>query len=205
MGIDKRHLYEHDIRVPMLVRGPGVPKNLTLDEIVLNIDMAPTIVELITQSKEISSKMDGRNFMSLFSGVDSSDSLTCSWRSDFLVSYHGEGHAVSGMFGQSQDTFDIAHPQDSINNTYNCLRTMVLNSSSWIAISSDVDEINAPTGTNTVYCQFKDDESFVEFYDLSSDPWQLNNRANELTTEERLALTTRMDALKACSGKSCRV
>ena len=42
---DKRQLYEHDIRVPMIVRGPGVPAGKTMDATVLNIDIAPTICE----------------------------------------------------------------------------------------------------------------------------------------------------------------
>ena len=45
---DKRHLYEHDIRIPFIVRGPGVPKNSTEDAIVLNIDVAPTITDITT-------------------------------------------------------------------------------------------------------------------------------------------------------------
>merc|ERR1712183_530712 len=43
LSMDKRHLYEHDIRVPFVVRGPNIPKNTTSDKLVANIDIAPTI------------------------------------------------------------------------------------------------------------------------------------------------------------------
>src|SRR5688572_14611964 len=45
--IDKRHAYEESMRVPMLVWGPGVVKGGTkVDEIVLNVDVAPTLLDI---------------------------------------------------------------------------------------------------------------------------------------------------------------
>jgi N-acetylglucosamine-6-sulfatase len=38
--------YEEDIRVPLLVRGPGVPEGRMLSQLVLNNDLAPTFGEL---------------------------------------------------------------------------------------------------------------------------------------------------------------
>ena len=35
-----------DIRVPLLVRGPGVQANTEINDVVVNIDLAPTIVEM---------------------------------------------------------------------------------------------------------------------------------------------------------------
>ncbi|HEY6771671.1 MAG TPA: sulfatase-like hydrolase/transferase, partial [Solirubrobacterales bacterium] len=42
----KDYLYEEGERVPLIVRGPGVPQNTTRDQLVANIDLAPTIVAL---------------------------------------------------------------------------------------------------------------------------------------------------------------
>jgi N-acetylglucosamine-6-sulfatase len=39
-------LYEPSIRVPLILRGPGVPKGLHLAQTVANIDLAPTIVDV---------------------------------------------------------------------------------------------------------------------------------------------------------------
>lgn len=38
--------YEHSIRIPLVVRGPGVPANRTVDAFVLHTDLAPTMAEL---------------------------------------------------------------------------------------------------------------------------------------------------------------
>ena len=43
LGSDKRHMYETDIRVPFVVSGPGFPRNVTTDRVVMNIDIAPSI------------------------------------------------------------------------------------------------------------------------------------------------------------------
>ena len=60
---DKRHLYEHDIRIPMVMRGPGIKAGSKLDKAVLNIDVAPTLVDIMTGS--VPDDMDGRSFKSL--------------------------------------------------------------------------------------------------------------------------------------------
>ena len=44
IGTGKIHLYEPSIRVPLIVRGPGVPRGLVLSQPVSNVDLAPTIL-----------------------------------------------------------------------------------------------------------------------------------------------------------------
>src|SRR5204863_3669776 len=44
---DKRSAYDESLRIPLLLRYPKlVPKNQTRDELVLNIDLAPTFLDL---------------------------------------------------------------------------------------------------------------------------------------------------------------
>src|SRR5215211_825507 len=42
----KNFLYEEGERVPLIIRGPGVPEGVTRDQLVANIDLAPTIVAI---------------------------------------------------------------------------------------------------------------------------------------------------------------
>lgn len=47
LSVERRLAYEESIRLPLLVRYPGLIKgNTILDEIVLNIDIAPTLLTL---------------------------------------------------------------------------------------------------------------------------------------------------------------
>lgn len=41
----KQYPYEPSIRVPLLMRGPGLPKGETREQLVANVDLAPTIVD----------------------------------------------------------------------------------------------------------------------------------------------------------------
>ena len=60
--------------------------------------------------------------------------------------------------------------QDAANNTFVCLRTL---SAPHATSMNEAEE----EGEDSLYCQFYDDEHFVEFYDLRLDPYQMKNRA----------------------------
>ncbi len=82
----KNSSYEESIRVPLVVRGPGVPAGRSLAHPVLNIDIAPTIAELAGLA--IPESVDGRSLVPLLR--EGPPSLA-SWRTDFLVEHFGEG------------------------------------------------------------------------------------------------------------------
>ena len=46
MPIDKRQPYEFDIRVPFILRGPGIPANTISNVPVLMVDLAPTLLDI---------------------------------------------------------------------------------------------------------------------------------------------------------------
>jgi N-acetylglucosamine-6-sulfatase len=70
--------YEEAMRVPLIVRGPGVPESNTVHEMVLNNDIAPTFATLGGAS--VPSFVDGRSFVPLLG----SSSPPPEWRSAFL-------------------------------------------------------------------------------------------------------------------------
>jgi N-acetylglucosamine-6-sulfatase len=54
-------LYEPSIRVPLIMRGPGIPAGLRLNQRVANIDLAPTIVDAAGATPD--RVMDGRSLL----------------------------------------------------------------------------------------------------------------------------------------------
>jgi len=72
--------YEESIRVPLLVRGPGVMRDCTRDELVANIDLAPTVAELA--GVDVPSFVDGRSFVRL---LRHSPMAGHSWRRRLLI------------------------------------------------------------------------------------------------------------------------
>jgi N-acetylglucosamine-6-sulfatase len=78
---DKRASYNEGMRIPMVMRLPEqFPKNSTLDEMVLNIDIAPTILDMA--NAEIPSLMQGKSILPLFATPKKTD-----WRKSFLFTY----------------------------------------------------------------------------------------------------------------------
>src|SRR5581483_9490814 len=79
---DKRMAYEESIRVPLLMRYPKlIAPGSTRDEMALNIDIAPTLVDLA--GADAPTKMHGRSLVPLLRGE------TSGWRTSFLSEYFG--------------------------------------------------------------------------------------------------------------------
>lgn len=183
LPIDKRQLYEFDIRVPLLVRGPGIKPKQNIKEPVLNIDLAPTFMNIA--GYDTWKSMDGRSFLPL---VDPSQNKT-HWRTDFLVEYTGEGKDKADPMcphvgpGETE-CFPDCVCEDAFNNTYACVRTL--------------------SKINLQYCEFADRENFVEVYNLTSDPHQLTNLAKAVDPTLLVKMNQRLIKLESCSGSDCR-
>jgi N-acetylglucosamine-6-sulfatase len=81
--IDKRHMYEESIRVPMLVRCPPLVRPETVvRELVQNTDVAPTLLEAAGVTPPES--MDGRSFLPLLRGE------AVPWRDAVYYEYYWE-------------------------------------------------------------------------------------------------------------------
>ena len=55
-----------------------------------------------------------------------------------------------------------------------------------------------------MYCEFDDDEHFLEFYEHGSDPWQLDNCAAKVPPAKIAGYHARLSKLRACAGVACR-
>lgn len=78
---DKRLMYEPSIRIPMMLRFPGqVKARTTSDEMVLNLDMAPTLLEIAGVG--VPAEMQGKSFLPLAEGKN------VEWRKDWLYEYY---------------------------------------------------------------------------------------------------------------------
>jgi arylsulfatase A-like enzyme len=79
----KFRVYEEDIRVPLLIRGPGVEAGATRDQLAVNVDLAPTMARWGGATAD--RVMDGQSLMPLLGEGGESQN----WRTDFLVElYH---------------------------------------------------------------------------------------------------------------------
>jgi arylsulfatase A-like enzyme len=79
---DKRFMHEPSIRVPLVVRYPRMVKaGLACEKMALNLDLAPTIIELAGLKPPHS--MQGQSLVPLMKGLQ-----PASWRKDWLYEYY---------------------------------------------------------------------------------------------------------------------
>jgi N-acetylglucosamine-6-sulfatase len=57
----KTRVYEESIRVPLQMRGPGIPRGETVSDLAINADLAPTIVDVANANAGL--LMDGRSLI----------------------------------------------------------------------------------------------------------------------------------------------
>lgn len=82
--IDKRHAYEESMRVPLLALNPKIiRKPVVVNEMVMNIDIAPTVLELAGISKP--KNMQGFSFVPLLKGEK-----IPGWRNKIFYEYYWE-------------------------------------------------------------------------------------------------------------------
>ncbi|RZO73806.1 MAG: DUF4976 domain-containing protein [Limisphaerales bacterium] len=81
--IDKRNAYEESMRIPLMVKFPGVvSKGLKVPSMVANIDIAPTLLDVA--GVRIPEHMDGRSFSPMLKGKNTP------WRQYLLYEYFWE-------------------------------------------------------------------------------------------------------------------
>lgn len=175
--------YEEDIRVPFVVRGPGVPAGAVRGEIAGNIDLAATFAELA--GLELSQNCDGRSLAPLFLGetIPLSD-----WRQAYLIEYWA---------GQTRAT---ATDDPAIDGTLEPPDGMVQPGG-----ENDLPNIppyKALRISNLVYIEYANGEK--ELYNLQADPYQLQNLAATADPDLIKQLSRWLARLVACKGRTCR-
>lgn len=136
--------YDHDVRVPLLVKRPATSFDRTVvrDEIVQNVDLFATFLDMAGVEPAVRHGRDGRSLLGLIN-----DEQPAAWRTAALIEYH----AIGRHAGQDPDVDDRLQG-NSQPPSYRAIRT--------------ADELYVdyfPTGEK-------------EYYDLTVDPLQENNK-----------------------------
>src|SRR5918998_1711724 len=163
LSVGKWTAYEEDIRVPLIVRGPGVPEGEKLEHLVLNNDLAPTFADLA--EVEGPTFVDGRSLRPLLTHDPPSPE---NWRQGFLVEAIAESAEL---------------PSSIVGNVPPRLLTGdVQPSEDWRRASpmqrSSIKDMGRPgmvalRTEDHLYVEYATGES--ELYDLEKDPYELHN------------------------------
>jgi arylsulfatase A-like enzyme len=169
--------YEEDIRVPLFIRGPGIPAGQSREEIVGNIDLAPTIAELA--GARTPDFVDGRSLVPLLR-MERPEL----WRQAFLVEQE-EQH-----FNQGQPKRRVLEPQDPLEQQLAAAR-------------QGVPAYAALRTATHLYAVYGTGEK--ELYDLQADPYELDNIAGRPDQQSLAARLDRwLGEYRKCRGAGCR-
>jgi N-acetylglucosamine-6-sulfatase len=194
LGAGKWTPYEEDIRVPLIVRGPGVPEGETLHQMVLNNDLAPTFADLA--GAKARSFVDGRSLVPL---LDAEPRPEEDWRQRFLVEAVAERRSVPRPpFINESEVTPLVTGDPLPQNWRSTSATTARLSEEW-----GRPWMKALRTEEYLYVEYKTGEH--ELYDLRKDPYQLNNVYGSAPPELKLRLETELDALRHCSAQDCRV
>ena len=107
---DKRFMYEESFRTPLLIRLPGGKKG-DVDQMVQNIDYAPTILDLAGIEKP--ADMHGESFLPLLRGEELPD-----WRKSLYYHYYEypDEHAVCKHYGVRTERYKLIHFYEDIDS-----------------------------------------------------------------------------------------
>ncbi len=200
--IGKDTPYEEDLRVPMIVRGPGVPEGKTVPHIGLNNDFAPTWAELAGVSAP--GFVDGRSLVPL---LGSSPPPVETWRQAFLdVRFNAvarQGASVvpdpdrdaeepsAGPIASAQ-AGPSAPAQTQLAQAQPRLRPR----------AGGVPEFQAVRARDFLYVEYSTGER--ELYDLRSDPYELQSLHATADPALLRRLAAYLAALRSCAAASCR-
>ena len=164
--------YESSLHVPLIVRWPGrVASDLVRKELVSTVDILPTVLEAV--GVEAANELPGRSLLRLSSGQEAP------WREYLFAEYHG--HYPPLYFPQRtvrDDRYklilnllqDRANPVAATYSQTDNPRYGSYVTPSDVAAASDQ--------TKRVYATWSDAPP-VELYDLKSDPYEWQNRADD--------------------------
>lgn len=173
---DKFLPYEESIRVPFLMRGPGIPAGRQVNTLVSNIDFAATILDAAKATA--GRTQDG---ISLLPGAKGTATIP---------SYTIGLEANAPLFA------DASMPQQW-DQPYRGVRTDRWKFVTWCEKNEPVADRNVQTCTPT---------GEQELYDLQADPYELNNLASNTSyADVKAALAAKMATLSACAGVACRI
>ena len=180
--MDKRWMYEESMRMPFMVHYPKMVKaGSQSDELISNVDFAPTLIELA--GGKTPAYMQGKSFISLLKGKKLNNPQKALYYRYWMHLMH---HDVPSHFG---------------------IRTKKYKLIFYYSMPYDLKKMGEKT-------MFWKEESYTiektpvawEFYDLTKDPEELNNRYKdpayqEIITDLKKQLKSKRESLKETDAK----
>ncbi|MDN5203023.1 sulfatase-like hydrolase/transferase [Fulvivirgaceae bacterium BMA10] len=152
--LGKQNLYEHSMRVPLIMAGPGVPENQKSDALCYLSDIFPTICDLLSVEKP--NTVEAKSLASIFRNpeADFRDEIYYLYR-DFqrgvrtadnwkLIKYHVRGQETTQLFNLNNDPDELINLADhpAFTNQLNELTQRLKNQMAFYGDKLNIDKSN---------------------------------------------------------------
>jgi N-sulfoglucosamine sulfohydrolase len=184
--------YEPGLRVPLIVRWPGVAKEGSVRrELIATVDLLPTILE--AAGAEVPAGLAGRSLLPLVRGERTT------WRQYLCAEYHS--HYPPLYFPQRTVRDDRYKLIVNLLEDRPCPAARSYRSPDvWWTNLTDADVASADAGVRRAYATW-DDAPPEELYDLEADPHEFHNLANSAEhAAVRKRLRRELEAWQAETG-----
>lgn len=110
-SLDKGFLYQESMRIPMIAAGPGIPAGETSDELVYNMDILPTVLDMA--GLPVPETADARSLRCLFS-----DPENYHGRDQIYLEFHGLRFLYSQRAIVTSDGMKYIHSSGDFDEVY---------------------------------------------------------------------------------------
>jgi arylsulfatase A-like enzyme len=217
----KHNVYDHAVRIPFVIRGPGIAAGSTFDFPASNVDVAPTLLGL-AGADFLAAGMDGRSVAPLL--VDAADPAVLPATQAHLArvreskaGYRGGGGA--GGLAVSSSSNSSRSKEAAPWRTFHPIEFFSLNNHTWFGHMIDDLVSNSyralrfvadPEFGDLLYAEFTavtdwhfDSPVAFELFNMTTDPHQLKNLYGSAPKELTDRLQARLVAQWACQNKTC--
>jgi len=203
--IDKRQMYDHDTRIHLLVRGPGIAPGSTFDFLGTQVDNAPTWLGLA--GVKTPAGMDGKSFAPLLVNPSVGDDIptqtkahiadvaprgvveyAANWRDSVFIEY----------YFNDANTKCKNYPTEDNHNNFIGIRHMADNEQ-----FGDTSYTLYQTGNQNQENIDFTKADFVEYFNLTADLWQMDNLWKSGDNATQKLLHDKLFTWYACKGASC--
>ena len=210
--VEKEQIFETDIHVPYYIRGPGIKQNITISNIVSNIDIYPTILDLA--EIEIPDNVDGKSMKGLLNGdMDAASE----WREMLLIEIMDVNNqyfnATSTWFSTPNDFHGKLIKPNAGQNTLDPNQELTVYYGDGVNYGNNWRLLRIINETyDWTYAEYYDyhfnQTSFENpylyvLYDNNKDRYQLNNIYNSITKEIQNELHSNLMTYGQCKASQC--
>jgi N-acetylglucosamine-6-sulfatase len=173
----KQTAFDTDIRVPLIVAGPGVPHNRVVTRVTQNVDLYPTFVDLA--GAYASGPVDGHSLIPLLHPAKTRPR----WRTVALLEHRHQ-------------TRNRADPDAEGGGR---------SPTTYVGLRISAPRLPGFRGpVEAVYVEYQDSQHETEYYDIRRDPFEVRNVAHRLTRAQRRELHAILTRLERChTARAC--